>query len=164
MLRVSKVRCSLFRCMESGVSNGMFQKAQLRQLRLKGIVSTQALLALSSTRYAPWMTKLGKKWGRIDIKCCCFFGRCPIEMFHEMSHPDCTWTFGLRLRSLKIKPLKLRCSTVGRLSLEDGLLVGKMRMDNGWSKLCQKFNLKYLFYVSSEYSCKQVSVSAKMIH
>ena len=52
-----------------------------------------------------------------------------VEMFHEMSHPDCTWTFGLRLRSLKIKPLKLRCSTVGRLSLEDGLLVGKMRMD-----------------------------------
>ena len=52
-----------------------------------------------------------------------------IEMFHEMSHPDRTWTFRLRLRSLKIKPLKLRCSTVGRLSLEDGLLVGKMRMD-----------------------------------
>lgn len=58
-----------------------------------------------------------------------FIGRFQIEMFHEMSQPDCTWTFGLRLRSLRIKPLKLRCSTVGRLSLEDGLLVGKMRMD-----------------------------------
>ena len=117
----------------------MFQKAQLRQLRLKGIVSTQALLALSSTRYAPWMTKLGKNGVESTSN---------VEMFHEMSHPDCTWTFGLRLRSLKIKPLKLRCSTVGRLSLEDGLLVGKMRMDNGWSKLYQNsiwnFHVMYL--------------------
>lgn len=35
----------------------------LRQLRLKGIISPQALLALSLTRYVPW---LGLGRGRID--------------------------------------------------------------------------------------------------
>ncbi len=118
----------------------------LRQLRLKGIVSTQALLALSSTRYAPWMTT-GGCIGRINIKFRCFW-----KLLLWVSNWNVSWHVPLRpyldtwsqveiFKNQAIEATLQYCWTafVGRWSLG-------MREDaDGWSKLYQ--NSVYFMYL-----------------
>lgn len=119
--------CSLFRYTESVVSK--VPKSPTEAVETERYCFHTSLAGLELDEICTLDDKIVEIWVESTSNVAVFLGRFQIEMFHEMSHPDRTWTFRLRLRSLKIKPLKLRCSTVGRLSLEDGLLVGKMRMD-----------------------------------